>query len=80
MELLQTSAFLVKYHHNMVQDARKDLIKFGWNYIRLEDHINKYAAYCLIAYFIAHYETPAKIAMQVYNTLLRAHQAEGKNL
>ncbi|KAK0264884.1 transcription-associated protein 1 [Friedmanniomyces endolithicus] len=80
MELLQTSAFLVKYHHSMVQDARKDLIKFGWNYIRLEDHINKYGAYCLIAYFIAHYETPAKIAMQVYNTLLRAHQAEGKNL
>ncbi|EMC93830.1 hypothetical protein BAUCODRAFT_75390 [Baudoinia panamericana UAMH 10762] len=80
MELLQTSAFLVKYHHNMLQDARKDLIKFGWNYIRLEDHIDKYAAYCLIAYFIAHYETPPKIAMQVYNTLLRAHQAEGKNL
>lgn len=80
IELLQASAFLVKYHHNLVQDARKDLIKFGWNYIRLEDHINKYAAYCLIAYFIAHYETPAKIAMQVYNTLLRAHQAEGKNL
>ncbi|KAI7452386.1 hypothetical protein KC364_g12018 [Hortaea werneckii] len=80
MELLQTSAFLVKYHHNMLQDARKDLIKFGWNFIRLEDHINKYAAYCLIAYFIAHYETPPKIAMQVYGALLRAHQAEGKNL
>ncbi|KAH9831114.1 transformation/transcription domain-associated protein [Teratosphaeria destructans] len=80
MELLQASAFLVKYHHNMLQDARKDLIKFGWNYIRLEDHINKYGAYALIAYFIAHYETPPKIAMQVYNTLLRAHQAEGKNL
>ena len=80
MELLQTSAFLIKYHHNLLQDARKDLIKFGWNYIRLEDHINKYAAYCLIAYFIAHYETPPKIATQVYGALLRAHQAEGKNL
>ncbi|KAI5365365.1 putative transcription-associated protein [Septoria linicola] len=80
MELLQTSAFLVKYHHNMLQDARKDLIKFGWNYIRLEDHINKYAAYCLITYFIHHYDTPPKIAMQVYNSLLRAHQAEGRNL
>ena len=80
MELLQMSAFLVKYHHNMLQDTRKDLIKFGWNYIRLEDHINKYAAYNLIAYFIAHYETPSKIAMQVYGALLRAHQAEGKNL
>ncbi|WPG98564.1 Hypothetical protein R9X50_00135600 [Acrodontium crateriforme] len=80
MELLQTSAFLVKYHHNMLQDTRKDLIKFGWNYIRLEDHIDKYAAYCVIAYFISHYETPPKIAMQVYVALLRAHQAEGKNL
>lgn len=80
MELLQTSAFLIKYHHNMLQDARKDLIKFGWNYIRLEDHINKYAAYCLITYFIHHYDTPPKIAMQVYNSLLRAHQAEGRNL
>ena len=80
MELLETSGFLVKYHHNMLQDARKDLIKFGWNYIRLEDHINKYAAYCFIAYFVAHYETPPKIAMQVYGALLRAHQTEGKNL
>ncbi|GIZ38419.1 hypothetical protein CKM354_000183600 [Cercospora kikuchii] len=80
MELLQTSAFLVKYHHPMLSDARKDLIKFGWNYIRLEDHVNKYAAYCLIAYFIHHYDTPPKIAMQVYNSLLRAHQAEGRNL
>ncbi|KAF2483324.1 FAT domain-containing protein [Neohortaea acidophila] len=80
MELLQTSSFLVKYHHGLLQDTRKDLIKFGWNYIRLEDLINKYGAYCLIAYFIAHYETPPKIAIQVYGALLRAHQAEGKNL
>ena len=80
MELLQTSAFLVKHHHGMLQDSRKDLIKFGWNYIRLEDHVNKYAAYCLIAYFIHQYDTPPKIAMQVYNSLLRAHQTEGRNL
>lgn len=80
MELLQTTAFLVKYHHSMLQDARKDIIKFGWNYIRLDDVINKHAAYALIAYFIANYETPPKIALQVYGALLRAHQAEGKNL
>ncbi|KXS94318.1 hypothetical protein AC578_10812 [Pseudocercospora eumusae] len=80
MELLQTSAFLIKYHHSMLQETRKDLIKFGWNYIRLEDHINKFASYCLITYFINNYDTPPKIAMQVYNSLLRAHQAEGRNL
>ncbi|KAF2859739.1 hypothetical protein K470DRAFT_258588 [Piedraia hortae CBS 480.64] len=81
MELLQASSFLVKYYYSDLQDARKDLIKFGWNYIRrLDDHSNKYAAYCFIAFFIANYDTPPKIAVQVYNTLLRAHQAEVKNL
>jgi len=80
MELLQMSAMLVKYHHNLVADSRKDIIKFGWNYIRLEDIINKHAAYVLIAYFIAHYETPTKIVNQIYAALLRAHQNEGRAL
>lgn len=80
MELLQLSALLIKYHHQTVQDSRKDIIKFAWNYIRLEDIINKYGAYVLISYFIAHYETPVKIVIQVYVALLRAHQNEGKAL
>ncbi|KAN0080763.1 hypothetical protein V8E54_003967 [Elaphomyces granulatus] len=80
MELLQLSALLIKYHHQTVQDSRKDIIKFAWNYIRLEDIINKYGAYVLISYFIAHYETPFKIVIQVYVALLRAHQNEGKAL
>ena len=80
MELLQLSALLIKYHHQTVQDTRKDIIKFAWNYIRLEDIINKYGAYVLISYFIAHYETPFKIVIQVYVALLRAHQNEGKAL
>jgi len=80
MELLQLSALLIKYHAQTVQDARKDIIKFAWNYIRLEDIINKYGAYVLISYFIAHYETPFKIVIQVYVALLRAHQNEGRAL
>jgi transformation/transcription domain-associated protein len=80
MELLQLSALLIKYHHQTVQESRKDIIKFAWNYIRLEDIINKYGAYVLISYFIAHYETPFKIVVQVYVALLRAHQNEGKAL
>ncbi len=80
MELLQMTTLLIKYHHNLIQESRKDIIKFGWNYIRLEDIINKHAAYVLIAYFIAHYDTPAKIAIQVYQALLKAHQNEGRAL
>jgi transformation/transcription domain-associated protein len=80
MEVLQLSAMLVKYHHSILQDARKDIIKFGWTYIRLEDVINKHAAYVVIGYFIAHYETPSKIVVQVYLSLLRTNQNEGRPL
>ncbi|KAI0019632.1 FAT domain-containing protein [Xylariomycetidae sp. FL0641] len=80
MEVLQLSAMLVKYHHAILQDARKDIIKFGWTYIRLDDVINKHAAYVVIGYFIAHYETPPKIVTQVYYSLLRTNQNEGRAL
>lgn len=80
MELLQLTTLLLKYHSGILQEARKDIIKFGWNYIKLEDIINKYAAYVLIAFFIAVFDTPVKIAIQVYQTLLKAHQNEGKPL
>ncbi|KAF2436802.1 hypothetical protein EJ08DRAFT_644409 [Tothia fuscella] len=80
MELLQLTALLLKYHTNLLQDSRKEIIKFGWSWIKLEDVINKHAAYVVIAYFIGAYETPAKIAISVYQTLLKAHQNEGKSL
>jgi len=80
MEALQLSAFMIKYHKDAVSEARKDIIKFAWSHIRLEDVINKYAAYVLICYFIRAYETPTKIAIQIYNQLLKAHQNEGKTL
>ncbi|KAK1760697.1 hypothetical protein QBC47DRAFT_408753 [Echria macrotheca] len=80
MEVLQLSAMLVKYHYAILQDARKDFIKFGWTYIRLDDIINKHAAYVVIGYFIAHYETPAKIVQQIYFSLLKTNQGEGRAL
>ena len=80
MEVLQLSAMLVKYYDSNLQDVRKDIIKFAWTYIRLEDVINKHAAYVVIGYFIAHYETPAKIVQQVYYTTLKASQNEGRAL
>ena len=80
LELLQLSALLLKYHQALVAEARKDIIKLGWAFIRLEDNINKHAAYVLIAFFIAQFDSPAKIVNQVYVALLKAHQNEGKAL
>ena len=80
LELLQMSALLLKYHSNLVLEVRKEIIKFGWSYIRLEDIINKHAAYVLIGFFIAQFDTPAKIINQIYVNLLKAHQNEGRAL
>lgn len=80
MEILQLTAMLIKYHASTVAEARKDIIRFAWVHIRLEDIINKYGAYVLISYFIASYESPSKVAVQIYVSLLRAHQNEGKTL
>lgn len=80
LELLQMSALLLKWHHGLVSEARKDIIKFGWSYIKLEDIINKHAAYVLIGFFIAQFETPPKITQQIYVACLKAHQNEGRAL
>ncbi|KAH6689603.1 transcription-associated protein [Plectosphaerella plurivora] len=79
-EVLQLSAMLVKYHHQTIQEARKDIIKSCWSFIRLDDVINKHAAYVVIGYFIALYETPVKIVTQVYLSLLKTNQNEGRAL
>ena len=79
-EALQLSAMIVKYCHNSLQDARKDIIRFGWTYIRLDDVIIKHAAYVVLGYFIALFDTPPKITTQIYVSLLRINQSEGKAL
>ena len=80
LELLQMSALLLKYHHGLIAETRKDIMKFGWSYIKLEDIINKHATYVMIAFFVAQYDTPVKITTQIYQALLKAHQNEGRAL
>ncbi|KAI9495464.1 hypothetical protein BDB00DRAFT_870320 [Zychaea mexicana] len=80
IELLQLTAMIVQYAPQLLADLRKEVIKFGWNYLRLEDATSKQSAYVLIARFIAAYETPSKIAIQIYQALLRAHLSEARGL
>ncbi|RCI06399.1 hypothetical protein CU098_004433, partial [Rhizopus stolonifer] len=80
IELLQMTAMIVQYAPHLLADRRKEVIKFGWNYLRLEDATSKQAAYVLIAHFIAAYDTPSKIAIQIYAALLRAHSSEARVL
>ncbi|KNC98645.1 histone acetyltransferase TRA1 [Spizellomyces punctatus DAOM BR117] len=73
VELLQFTSLLVQY---VPRETRKDVIKFAWNNIKLEDVICKQAAYVLLARWIEEYETPARIVVQIYIALLRAHQSD----
>lgn len=80
IELLQLTAMIVQYAPSLLTDIRKDIIKFGWHYLRLEDATCKQAAYVLIARFITAFETPSKIVIQIYAALLRAHLSEARAL
>lgn len=80
IELLQMTAMIIQYAPKLLADARKEVIKFGWNYLKLEDATGKHAAYVLISRFIAAYDTPSKIVIQIYAALLRAHQSDARSL
>lgn len=79
-ELLNTSAILIKLSPTLISDAKKDVIKFGWSFIKVEDIVSKQAAYVLISYFIAAYETLPKIVLQIYIHLLKCSQNDAKVL
>lgn len=80
IELLQLTAMLLKYYNVIMQESKREIIRFGWAYIRLEDVINKHAAYVVLTYFAHFFDTPAKIYSQVFVSLLKAHVPEARPL
>ncbi|KAJ2389322.1 transcription-associated protein 1, partial [Coemansia sp. RSA 2603] len=80
LELVQLSSILIRHAAGAVADQRKDIIKFGWSYIRNDDIMIKNASYVLVAQFIAAFDTPSKIILQAYSSLLKAHQVESRFL
>lgn len=79
-KLLEMTAILLKWASVHISTFRKDIIKFSWNYIKLDDNISKQVAYVTTAYFISAYETPTKLATQVFVALLRTHQTDSRHL
>ncbi|SCV01740.1 LAME_0G18184g1_1 [Lachancea meyersii CBS 8951] len=77
-ELLQLSSIFTEYAQDLNPEIRKDIIRFCWNFIKLEDPLLKQAAYMVTAYFISKYEFPVKIVTQVFVALLRTSQLESR--
>ncbi|KAJ3100237.1 hypothetical protein HDU97_002421, partial [Phlyctochytrium planicorne] len=81
VELLQLTTLMVRFAPSVINELRKEVIKFAWNHLlRTEDITCKQASYVLLARFIEQYDTPSKIVIQIFVALLRAHQLEGRML
>lgn len=80
VELLHMSTLVTKACGHIVQENRKDIIKFAWKNIKPGDITVTQAAYVLIANFLACYDSPPKIIIQIYVALLKAHQVEARPL
>lgn len=80
IELLHMSTLVTRACSQLMSGDRKDLIKFGWVNIKLDDITVTQVAYVLIATFLEKYDSPSKIVVQIYVALLKAHQLEARSL
>ncbi|KAI8840240.1 FAT domain-containing protein [Chytridium lagenaria] len=81
VELLQLTTLLVRFAPSVINELRKEVIKFAWNHLlKVEDVTCKQAAYVLLARFIEQFDTPTKIVIQIFVALLRSQQHEGRVL
>jgi transformation/transcription domain-associated protein len=81
IELMHTSSILLQHCSELMQDTRKEVVKFAWVYITSEDAIVKQTAYVLLARFFDVFEAPAKLIIRVWTALLRpVSHTEGRNL
>ncbi|PVU85473.1 hypothetical protein BB559_007001 [Furculomyces boomerangus] len=78
--LLQLTFQMISAAPKLVGEIRKDVIKFGWSFIRSDDSMVKHAAYVVVSAFVAAFDTPSKIVLQVFISLLRSHQPECRHL
>uniref|UniRef100_A0A6U0LAK3 Non-specific serine/threonine protein kinase n=1 Tax=Percolomonas cosmopolitus TaxID=63605 RepID=A0A6U0LAK3_9EUKA len=76
-QILQLAITFVRHLTAHMIEYRKEMMKMAYNRISREN-AGKQHAFVLAAYFIEKFETPEKIIVQVYVSLLRYHQAEGK--
>eukprot|EP00798_Chlamydomonas_sp_ICE-L_P011533 gene11533-34245_t len=65
VEMLSLGTLLMKHGAaELLSNHRKELIKFGWNYLKKEDSLTKSHAFLNVAYFLKVFPTPEKIVHQ----------------
>ncbi|KAI8806472.1 hypothetical protein BJ742DRAFT_680099, partial [Cladochytrium replicatum] len=80
LELLQLTTLLVQYFPEAISESRKDVIKFAWGSLKTEEVTCKQAAYVLLCRFVAAFETPNKLIMQMLGKLFTFQMGDTKML
>ncbi|KAJ3224028.1 hypothetical protein HK099_000354 [Clydaea vesicula] len=81
VELLQLTSLILQRGRQIVNEFKKNIIKFSWNYTnKVEEITCKQAAFVVIARFIVEFPTLGSIISKTFVELLKTHQPEVKNL
>lgn len=80
IRLLEMSILLVQNASSKIVDMRKNVIKFGWRYITVDDAVSKMSAYVQINYFVKVFDTLPKIVIQIYLALLKMTYQDARSL
>lgn len=77
-ELLRVVIILLERMEEQIIDYRKDLLKYIWGILKADNSNTKYIGYLAVSKFVAAFETPPKVILQVYRSLLRSHSSVEK--
>ncbi|CCM01587.1 uncharacterized protein FIBRA_03647 [Fibroporia radiculosa] len=78
VELLHMTTVMVHRYPELLQEAKKDIIRCAWHYITSDDTIVKQTAYLLAARFFEAFEGPQKFHLRVWTGLLKPPHVEGR--
>lgn len=80
IELLKLCGLLLDYMKNELGQHQKSVIHFAWKILKSEDSKAKQWAYMTICKFIAMFDSPSRITLQVSMSLLKSHQVETRDV
>lgn len=80
IELLKLCSLLLDFMGTDLDQHQKTVIKFAWDLLKSEDAKAKQWAYITISKFIVMFDSPPKITLQVYLSLLRSNQQETREV
>ncbi|KAI0650812.1 atypical/PIKK/TRRAP protein kinase [Trametes meyenii] len=80
IEFLRLTTVVVQHYSDLLQEAKKDIIKCAWLFINSEDPIVKHSAYVLAARFFDVFDGPPKFILRLWTGLLKGPHAEGRGL